>query len=175
MSYISELIAKQVSALDVAKKYGLKVNRANRCPCPFHQGVDSNMQLFGDGKKGFYCFVCHAKGDSIALAKKILNVDYTDAVKILDKDFNLGVVGSDDAEKAWVKSRSIQEAKMAVKRYSEQDEYDNLLDLHRKYNQKLKEHPKSWENMDDGFIEALQNIDHVAYKIDCMEEEMYGK
>jgi len=25
------------------------------------------------------------------------------------------------------------------------------------------------------FIEALQNIDQVAYKIDCMEEEMYGK
>ena len=174
MSYISESIRQLLDPVEVCHKYGLELNRQNRARCPFHGGQDFNFQVYQGKGKGFHCFVCSAHGDSIALAKHLLGIGYVDAIKYLDKEFMLGVLDENASD---VKIAGYNKIKQVdkYKKQQKQLEYDALLDLHRKYHQKLKERPKSWEEMDDGLIEALQNIDQVAYKIDCMEEEMYGK
>lgn len=174
MSYISERIASSVNPVEVANRLGLEVNRASRAKCCFHNGDSNN--LFINNKPGgtYHCYVCNAHGDSIGLVKHLLGIGYVDAIKYLDKEFMLGVLDENASD---VKIAGYNKIKQVdkYKKQQKQIEYDALLDMHRKYHQKLKEHPKSWEEMDDGFIEALQNIDQVAYKIDCMEEEMYGK
>lgn len=174
MSYVSDLIKRSLNPVDVANKLGLKMNRSFRAPCPFHSGSDFNMQIYNKTAGGYHCFVCGAHGDVIGLVKGVLNVDYNDAVKYLDKEFNLNVIGSDTAQQAWQSIKIKQECKEVAKKFSKQDEYDHLLDTHRRYHLILKDKPKSWNEMSDEYIEALQNFEMIQYKLDMIEEQMYG-
>lgn len=86
------IIRETVSALDVGRMLRLDINSKGRCRCPFHNGADRNMMVY-PGNRGFYCFVCHEFGDSIALAKKLLGDDcrYYDAARWIDEQFRLNL------------------------------------------------------------------------------------
>lgn len=84
------IIRESVSAIDVARVLGIQVNQHGRCRCPFHNGHDMNMRIY-PGNRGYYCFVCHAGGDCISLAKGLLSdcESYYDAAKWIDETFKL--------------------------------------------------------------------------------------
>lgn len=89
----TDKIKAAVSALDVCEKYGIEVNRAGFARCPFHAGGNErtpSMRVWR-GDRGYYCFSCHASGDSIALAQGILGISFSEAIRRLDSDFNLGL------------------------------------------------------------------------------------
>ncbi|SHG80031.1 DNA primase [Marivita hallyeonensis] len=51
-------------------------------PCPFHQEKTASFHV--DDRKGYYyCFGCHAKGDSISFVRETENVGFMEAVEIL--------------------------------------------------------------------------------------------
>lgn len=89
---IYSTIRGTVSAIDVGKALGLHVNQHGRCQCPFHNGHDENMKLY-PGDRGYYCFVCHAGGDCISLAKQLLQNDtsYNEAARWIDNAFALNL------------------------------------------------------------------------------------
>lgn len=173
MSYISETIRQSLDPVEVCHKYGLELNRHSRARCPFHGGQDFNFQVYQGKGKGFHCFVCGKHGDSIALAKQLLGLEYTDAIKVLDKDFMLGIVGQ-EIERVKVNAVQRERALDKIKIKKNKQNLNSMLDQHRKYHQKLKERPTSWEEMDDGFIEALQKMDDLNYKIDVILDRMVG-
>lgn len=174
MSYISESIRQALDPVEVCHKYGLELNRQNRARCPFHGGRDFNFQVYQGRGHGFHCFVCGKHGDSIALAKQLLGLEYADAINVLDKDFALGIIGQ-EIERVKVNAVQRELALDKIKIKKNKQNLNSMLDQHRKYHQKLKERPKSWEEMDDGFIEALQKMDDLNYKIDVILDRMVEK
>lgn len=67
----------------VAERLGLQVSR-HKCLCPFHN--DSNPSLsFNVRKNTFHCFVCGASGNTIDLVMRLLNFNFPEACRWLDK------------------------------------------------------------------------------------------
>ena len=63
--------------------------------CPFHNEKTPSFTVYND-TQSFYCFGCGAGGDAIGFIKKIENLDYIDAVKMLAeraKPFPSGTIG----------------------------------------------------------------------------------
>ncbi len=52
--------------------------------CPFHNEKTPSFTVYPE-TQSFYCFGCSAGGDSVGFIKKIENLDYIDAVKLLDE------------------------------------------------------------------------------------------
>ena len=63
-------------------------------PCPFHQEKTASFHV--DDQKGFYyCFGCHAKGDSISFIKETENLSFIEAVEILASEAGLQLPKAD--------------------------------------------------------------------------------
>lgn len=83
-------VRERVSALDVARHYGLEVNRSGFCPCPFHYERTASLKLY-PAAKGFYCFGCHTGGSVIDFVAQLYGLDALGAVRRLNDDFHLGL------------------------------------------------------------------------------------
>lgn len=81
-----EAVKKGVSIIEAAERYGLSVNKHNRCICPFHDDHNPSMKLFEDTNT-FYCFTCHASGSVIDLIAQFMGTDAKAAAMMLAKDF----------------------------------------------------------------------------------------
>ena len=81
-------ILDSVTAIEVGKALGLNPDRDNRCACPIHNGHDKNFKLY---ERSFYCFVCHAHGDTIRLVRETLNCDCKAAATWINDTFRLGL------------------------------------------------------------------------------------
>ena len=65
---------------DVANRLGMEVGRGGRVLCMFHDDHKPSMSLRGSY---FRCWSCGAKGDSISLVRKVLGLDFAQAVEWL--------------------------------------------------------------------------------------------
>lgn len=83
-------VRERVSALDVARHYGLEVNCSGFCPCPFHHERTASLKLY-PAAKGFYCFGCHTGGSVIDFVAQLYGLDALGAVRRLNDDFHLGL------------------------------------------------------------------------------------
>jgi hypothetical protein len=72
-----EEIREQVNMFDLARDYGIKVDRHGMCSCPFH-GTDKHpsMKIYKDGYK---CFACGAAGDVFKFVQNIDNCSFKEA------------------------------------------------------------------------------------------------
>ncbi|MGN0113878.1 MAG: CHC2 zinc finger domain-containing protein, partial [Acutalibacteraceae bacterium] len=50
--------------------------------CPFHNEKTPSFTVYPD-TQSFYCFGCGAGGDAVGFIRRIENLDYIDAVKLL--------------------------------------------------------------------------------------------
>ena len=64
----------------VADRLGMEVGRGGRVLCMFHDDHKPSMSLRGSY---FRCWSCGAKGDSISLVRKVLGLDFAQAVEWL--------------------------------------------------------------------------------------------
>lgn len=81
--YIEELVARN-DIVDFVSSY-VQLRRHGRTLvglCPFHNEKTPSFNVYPDNQS-FYCFGCAAGGDIITFAKKINNLDYVEAVKLL--------------------------------------------------------------------------------------------
>ena len=58
---IFEAVKTNITARQIAEKYGIAINRNGLCRCPFHNDRIPSMKI----DKNFYCFGCGEKGDRI--------------------------------------------------------------------------------------------------------------
>lgn len=62
---------------EVAESYGMNINRAGFCSCPFHKGDHTaSMKIYSDS---FHCFGCGASGDIFSFIQKMDNCDFKTA------------------------------------------------------------------------------------------------
>lgn len=82
-SFLQELKYK-TDIEDVVSTYVSLRKRGNTSVglCPFHNEKTPSFTVYND-TQSFYCFGCGAGGDAIGFVKKIENLDYIDAVKLL--------------------------------------------------------------------------------------------
>ena len=52
--------------------------------CPFHSEKTPSFTVYPDSQS-FYCFGCGAGGDVVTFVRRIENLDYIEAVKLLDR------------------------------------------------------------------------------------------
>lgn len=86
---ITESIKQTVSMIDVCNRYGLPLNRAGFCQCPFHNERTASFKAY-PGDKGFCCFGCHESGDVIDFVMRYFNLPFRDALARINEDFSLG-------------------------------------------------------------------------------------
>ena len=80
-------IKEQVTARDVAERYGYRVSRNGMMRCPFHDDKTPSMKI----DRNFICFGCQEKGDVIRFTEKLFDLKPYDAAQKLIADFGLTV------------------------------------------------------------------------------------
>ena len=81
-------IKERVSVTEAVGRYYHHGRRTGRTNCPFHGGDNDNL---GYNRDVFHCFVCGARGDVIDFVKRIRHTDFSGAVRLIDRDFALGL------------------------------------------------------------------------------------
>lgn len=151
-------LIKQVKAsvdiIDVAKKYGINVNRNNKALCCFHSEKTPSLS-FHKEKQIYKCFSCGKGGDVISLVSELLNINALESAKQLNQIFGLGVDFKKPTPNFELnKYKQIQEAKERFYKW-----YNETLQILCDYLHSLKG------------IEKLQQQEIVEYYIDLL---IYG-
>lgn len=71
---------------DVAKFYGLQINRSGMACCPFQEEKTPSLKVYDDH---FYCFGCGATGDCTGFVAKLFGISQFEAAKKISYDFGL--------------------------------------------------------------------------------------
>jgi putative DNA primase/helicase len=82
---------KDISAIDIAKKLGLKPGKNSNFHCfngKEHNHGDNNPSL-SINKKGFKCHACGRLGNNMELVKQVKNMNFEDSLNWLRENFNL--------------------------------------------------------------------------------------
>lgn len=86
---VFEKVKSAVDMRTVAEGYGLHINRAGMCLCPFHEEHTPSAKIYPDA---LHCFGCGTHVDVISFTQKMFSLDKPiDAVKKLNQDFALHI------------------------------------------------------------------------------------
>lgn len=152
-----------VSMPDVARFYGLQINRSGMALCPFHEEKTPSLKIYDDH---YYCFGCGVSGDCTGFVARLFDIPQKEAAKKISYDFGLRLF--DDREIAvpinerlraendyhrWVRNASLTVS-----------EYLTKLTMWRKQyspnNQGESLHPL--------FVESITRTDHMEYLSDVL-------
>ncbi len=96
--YIEEVVRRNDIADVVGNYVQLKrKGRQHSGLCPFHNEKTPSFYLYPD-TQSFYCFGCGEGGDVISFIKKIQNLDYVEAVKLLAERAGMPAPSEDDKQ-----------------------------------------------------------------------------
>lgn len=85
----SHVIRDNVSAQEIAARYGYQPNRGGYIPCPFHAEKTASLKLH---KSGWYCYGCGKGGSVIDFVMLHESYSFTQAVKAIDENMHLGLL-----------------------------------------------------------------------------------
>ena len=162
MDNVFSEIKSRLAMPEVARFYGLEMNRAGMACYPFHDDKSPSLKVYDDH---FYCFGCGATGDQTGFVAKLFGLRQIDAAKKISEDFGLGLFDRNFAapikiapNPKYEMQKWISEARLTVKEY-----LTELYKWHRDYaprNQDDEFHPL--------FVESLQKIDYIEYLRDIL-------
>lgn len=177
MNSFAEQIKQAVTMRQVCEMYGLEVNRAGFCKCPFHNERTASMKVY-DGNRGYFCFGCHRSGDVIGFVKDYFSLTFKDALVKLNTDFNLHFQLDEKPSKEAVEAannrkRSQIATKTAHKRLVER--YNAALDKFTELDKKrvVGELNAKQGIITDDFAEALREIETAKYELDEAETRLW--
>lgn len=70
---------------EVVRQYGIEINRAGFCRCPFHTEKTASMKIYA---QSFYCFGCGVGGDVIDFVRLYERCDFKTAFRMLGGEFD---------------------------------------------------------------------------------------
>ena len=94
--YIQEVVRRN-DIEDVVQSYVQLRRRGRTCTglCPFHTEKTPSFVVYPE-TQSFYCFGCGAGGDVITFIKKISNLEYVEAVKLLASRVGMPMPNEED-------------------------------------------------------------------------------
>lgn len=162
MDNVFSEIKSSLAMQEVARFYGLEINRAGMACCLFHNDKTPSLKVYDDH---FYCFGCGATGDQTGFVAKLFGLRQIDAAKKISEDFGLRLFDREFAapismavNPKYEMQKWLGEARQTVKDY-----LATLYKWHRDYaprNQDDEFHPL--------FVESLQKMDYIEYLQDIL-------
>ena len=130
-----EEIKNRVELTDVLTRYGVKLNKDNFACCPFHSEKTPSFRVYGDRKK-YHCFGCGKGGDVITFVMDYFNVEFKEALKILDNEYGLELFKKMSPKEHYkMKSMELMRKQEAEKKKKEHEydmyAYDRLCSFRR--------------------------------------------
>ncbi|MCI9000102.1 MAG: hypothetical protein HFJ26_04070 [Clostridia bacterium] len=168
MSLIRE-VKERANIVKVAELYGLKLNRAYKCVCPFHKEKTASLSI-SPQKQIWKCFGCGKGGDSISLVSELLNINALEAAKSINYTLGLGLDPNQRSNYFEInKYKNKQKTEEIFKKW-ENKTFQLLCDyLHLLWKWEEEKAPKNMEEEpDDLFVEAMHNKDYIDYLIDSI-------
>ena len=179
---ITDAIHQGVTGFQAGEALGLNPDERGRCACPIHAGHDKNMKLWKDESR-FYCHVCHASGDSIALVQTVNQCTFWEAVEWLNTAFSLGLnIDKPMDEKARERAFWAKERRNLEREDREREKRIDyalyiltgklLCDLED--DAKRYRPQKPWEGWDKRFVTALQLLPQVRALVEELSVKVIG-
>ena len=162
MSLIRE-VKERADIVKVAELYGLKMNRAYKCVCPFHKEKTASLSI-SPQKQIWKCFGCGKGGDVISLVSELLNINPLESAKSINSTLGLGL----DSERpnSYLEINKYKEKRKTEEMFKkwENKTFQLLCDyLHLLWR---------WDELKDPenemYIEALHQKDYIEYVIDTI-------
>ena len=72
-------IKQHISMRSVLEDYGITINRADFCKCPFHGAGKERTASMKIYDTSFYCFGCNESGDAFSFVQKYEGVSFKEA------------------------------------------------------------------------------------------------
>lgn len=177
---IFQEIKERISLKEIAEAYGIEIKRNSMACCPFHDDSTPSMKIYD---KGYICYGCGEKGDTIQFVSKLYSISQIDAAKKINQDFSLGISldsmspPSKDEIKKYEEIKKHKEfVKMSVNTaWNTLSEYYRYL---REFNRDFAPQAEV-DTLHILFVESLHNIEKVSYIstsiADCStQEERFG-
>lgn len=168
MSLIGE-VKQRADIVKTAQLYGLNLNRAYKCVCPFHKEKTASLSI-SPQKQIWKCFGCGKGGDVISLVSELLNVNALEAAKSINYTLGLGL--DPNQKTSYFQINKYKEKRKTEEMFKkwENKTFQLLCDyLHLLWHWEEERAPKSPdEEADDLYIEALHNKDYIDYLIDAI-------
>lgn len=172
-SFLQELRLK-TDVVDLISSYVSLKKRGNTYVglCPFHNEKTPSFTVY-ENTQSFYCFGCGAGGDSVSFMRKIENLDYIDAIKVLAQRAGMQMPDDGYDDSLSKKRRTIFEINRETARFyhnymmSEQGKVGLQYFLNRGLSQKTIRHfglgyaPNKWD-------ELLKHLKSKGYNISDM-------
>lgn len=173
------IIKQSVSMADVCNIYGIPVNHAGFCSCPWH-GTDKHpsMKIY-DGDRGYHCFTCGIGGDCIDFVSKYFGLSFQEAIKKINSDFGLNLpLNSAKSSQEYAKmsheveQKRAERAKIAEIQTKLQNEYDYALDYFATFDRaKTAFKPKCKENAST-YAYILAEYEFAKYQLSEAEARL---
>lgn len=186
MNIDTSRIKDRVSAVDVCRVYGIQTDRAGFTRCPFHNEKTASMKVY-DGTRGYYCFGCHKGGDVINLVQGYFGLQFVDAAKKLNDDFNLGLdltpqkretgrAALAAAKARYKEQKQIREARRTVEEEHAElrEAWGNAISEYLRLYRLTQEarDARTWEDFTPDMEYALKNIAAAAENVTYTETRL---
>ncbi|MFR8144777.1 MAG: CHC2 zinc finger domain-containing protein [Clostridia bacterium] len=168
MSIIRE-VKERANIVKVAEFYGMKLNRAYKCVCPFHKEKTASLSI-SPQKQIWKCFGCGKGGDVISLVSELLNINALEAAKSINYTLGLGLDPNQKSDYFQInKYKNKQKTEEMFKKW-ELNTFILLTDyLHLLWKWEEENAPKNMdENPNELYVEAMHNRDYIEYLIDTI-------
>ncbi len=147
---------------EVARFYGLEMNRAGMACCPFHDDKTPSPKVYDDH---FYCFGCGATGDQTGFVAKLFGLRQIDAARKISEDFGLRLFDRKYAAPIKIATDPKFEMQnwLSEARHIVNDYLATLYKWHRDHAPKNPSEP-----LHPLFVESLQKMDYIEYLQDIL-------
>ena len=172
----AEYIKANVSITDAVARYWEEPNYQHRVRCFFHNGKDKNMSV--NEKDGYvHCFVCGESADVIKMIQVLFNLNFIDACKKLDDDYQLGLgIGeplTEEEKKAFQQANEIRQNEKRMRQKRIINEHKAFRNVAAKYHKALKWmntiKPTKKSDIDEQYylyFEALKEVNRLEWMMD---------
>lgn len=162
MDNVFSEIKYKLSMPEVARFYGLEINRSGMACCPFHADKNPSLKVYDDH---FYCFGCGATGDCTGFVAKLFGIRQMDAAKKISEDFGLGLFDRNFAapikiapNPKYAMQKWLSEARLTIGQY--------LNALYKWRKDYVPQNPS--EQLHPLFVESLTKTDYIEYLEDVL-------
>lgn len=147
---------------DVAKFYGLQINRSGMAYCPFHEEKTPSLKVYDDH---FYCFGCGATGDCTGFVAKLFGISQFEAAKKVSYDFGLNLFNREIAVPVNKALQTENDYRMWLRNASA-DLSDYLVKLNEW--RKIYAPKNRTEEFHPLFTESLAKKDYIEYLLEVL-------
>ena len=178
-AFLDELRSRTSIVQVVGRKVTWDIKKSNQgkgdmwAPCPFHQEKTASFHV--DDQKGFYyCFGCHAKGDSFSFLMEVENFSFIEAVEILASEAGLQLpqVDKGSQQKNDKRAELIKVMELVVNIFKDQLTSVNATNA-RAYLQSRGTTQESIDRFEIGYaLDGYQSLFSLLKKKDISEELM---